>query len=122
MFWQAGEAARIGITNPIADIEHLLQESDVVRLRAVLYRDVDDMKQSQWIAMSVIYFVSVLMVSKYRWVCYVYNLLQFVNHVDNKHLIVICIAKIVRFLSGCYVQSPDRIGILRGESGYHPRR
>ena len=50
----------------MANIEHLLQESDVTRLRAVLYREADDIKQSQWIAMSVIYFVSVLMVSKYR--------------------------------------------------------
>ncbi|XP_067949217.1 lipopolysaccharide-responsive and beige-like anchor protein [Watersipora subatra] len=63
---QEVEASRIGLTDPMSNLEHLLQESDVTRLRAVLYRDTDDMKQCQWIAMSVIYFVSVLMVSKYR--------------------------------------------------------
>lgn len=57
---------RIGLPDPIANVEHLLQEADITRFKAVLYRDVEDNKQAQWIAMSIIYFVSVLMVSKYR--------------------------------------------------------
>uniref|UniRef100_A0A8C9ZXE1 Neurobeachin n=1 Tax=Sander lucioperca TaxID=283035 RepID=A0A8C9ZXE1_SANLU len=44
----------------------LLQDVDINRLRAVVFRDVDDSKQAQFLALAVVYFISVLMVSKYR--------------------------------------------------------
>ncbi len=60
--------------------ECLLQEVDLYRLRALVYRDVvrneknkakpfvivDDVKQSQYVALATVYFISVLMVSRYR--------------------------------------------------------
>ena len=48
------------------DTELILQELDLNRLRAVIYRDMDDSKQAQFLALGAIYFVSVLMVSRYR--------------------------------------------------------
>ncbi|CAL8333747.1 unnamed protein product [Boreogadus saida] len=48
------------------DAERLLQDVDINRLRAVVFRDVDDSKQGQFLALAVVYFISVLMVSKYR--------------------------------------------------------
>lgn len=36
------------------------------RLRAVIYRDVEETKQAQFLSLAIVYFVSVLMVSKYR--------------------------------------------------------
>ncbi|CAH1724101.1 unnamed protein product [Aphis gossypii] len=55
-----------GSTNPIRDPEKLLQEMDINRLRAVIYRDVEETKQAQFLSLAIVYFVSVLMVSKYR--------------------------------------------------------
>ncbi|CAF5021192.1 unnamed protein product, partial [Rotaria sp. Silwood1] len=52
----------IFIKNP----ESVLQDIDIQRLRAIIYRDVDDTKQSQFLALSIVYFASVLMVSRYR--------------------------------------------------------
>ncbi|KAM9733236.1 neurobeachin isoform 4-T4 [Menidia menidia] len=51
---------------PIKDPDRLLQDVDINRLRAVVFRDVDDSKQAQFLALAVVYFISVLMVSKYR--------------------------------------------------------
>ncbi|XP_054153239.1 neurobeachin-like isoform X2 [Oppia nitens] len=52
---------------PIKDPMRLLQEMDVNRLRACIYRDADaDTRQSQFLALATLYFISVLMVSKYR--------------------------------------------------------
>ena len=51
---------------PIRDVERLLQDLDVNRLRAVIYRDVEETKQAQFLSLAIVYFVSVLMVSKYR--------------------------------------------------------
>ncbi|XP_075054984.1 lipopolysaccharide-responsive and beige-like anchor protein [Mixophyes fleayi] len=51
---------------PIRDLDRLLQDMDINRLRAVVFRDVDDSKQAQFLALAVVYFISVLMVSKYR--------------------------------------------------------
>ncbi|XP_035857076.1 neurobeachin isoform X5 [Sander lucioperca] len=48
------------------DPDRLLQDVDISRLRAVVFRDVDDSKQAQFLALAVVYFISVLMVSKYR--------------------------------------------------------
>nr|XP_020468755.1 neurobeachin-like isoform X3 [Monopterus albus] len=48
------------------DPDRLLQDVDINRLRAVVFRDVDDSKQVQFLALAVVYFISVLMVSKYR--------------------------------------------------------
>uniref|UniRef100_G3PCH8 Neurobeachin n=1 Tax=Gasterosteus aculeatus aculeatus TaxID=481459 RepID=G3PCH8_GASAC len=50
----------------IKDPDRLLQDVDINRLRAVVFRDVDDSKQAQFLALAVVYFISVLMVSKYR--------------------------------------------------------
>ena len=50
------------ITNP----ERLLQDSDINRLRSLVYREVEDSRQSQYVALVVIYFVAVLMVARYR--------------------------------------------------------
>ncbi|CAH1776878.1 unnamed protein product [Owenia fusiformis] len=52
--------------SPIKDAERLLQDMDINRLRAVVYRDVEETKQAQFLALAIVYFVSVLMVSKYR--------------------------------------------------------
>uniref|UniRef100_A0A8C8G4Q5 Neurobeachin n=1 Tax=Oncorhynchus tshawytscha TaxID=74940 RepID=A0A8C8G4Q5_ONCTS len=49
-----------------SDPDRLLQDVDINRLRAVVFRDVDDSKQAQFLALAVVYFISVLMVSKYR--------------------------------------------------------
>eukprot|EP00095_Tigriopus_kingsejongensis_P003666 maker-scaffold11_size778918-snap-gene-3.18 protein:Tk03666 transcript:maker-scaffold11_size778918-snap-gene-3.18-mRNA-1 annotation:"PREDICTED: neurobeachin-like" len=50
----------------VKDFEKLLQDMDVNRLRAVIYRDVEETKQAQFLSLAVVYFISVLMVSKYR--------------------------------------------------------
>ncbi|XP_048348731.1 neurobeachin [Sphaerodactylus townsendi] len=55
-----------GNVSPIKDPDRLLQDVDINRLRAVVFRDVDDSKQAQFLALAVVYFISVLMVSKYR--------------------------------------------------------
>ncbi|XP_064859400.1 lipopolysaccharide-responsive and beige-like anchor protein [Oncorhynchus nerka] len=52
--------------SPIRDMDRLLQEMDINRLRAVVFRDIEDSKQAQFLALAVVYFISVLMVSKYR--------------------------------------------------------
>ena len=52
--------------SPVKDPEKLLQDMDVNRLRAVIYRDVEETKQAQFLSLAVVYFISVLMVSKYR--------------------------------------------------------
>ncbi|KAI4813914.1 hypothetical protein KUCAC02_003135 [Chaenocephalus aceratus] len=52
--------------NSKQDPDRLLQDVDINRLRAVVFRDVDDSKQAQFLALAVVYFISVLMVSKYR--------------------------------------------------------
>ncbi|XP_038673773.1 neurobeachin a isoform X3 [Scyliorhinus canicula] len=56
----------VGNLSPIKDPDRLLQDVDINRLRAVVFRDVDDSKQAQFLALAVVYFISVLMVSKYR--------------------------------------------------------
>eukprot|EP00062_Callorhinchus_milii_P007037 gi/632948285/ref/XP_007889506.1/ PREDICTED: neurobeachin [Callorhinchus milii] len=53
-------------SNATKDPDRLLQDVDINRLRAVVFRDVDDSKQAQFLALAVVYFISVLMVSKYR--------------------------------------------------------
>uniref|UniRef100_A0A8C5P734 LPS responsive beige-like anchor protein n=1 Tax=Leptobrachium leishanense TaxID=445787 RepID=A0A8C5P734_9ANUR len=55
-----------GGISPVRDLDRLLQEMDINRLRAVVFRDVEDSKQAQFLALAVVYFISVLMVSKYR--------------------------------------------------------
>lgn len=52
--------------SPIKDFDRLLQDMDINRLRAVVYRDVEETKQAQFLALAIVYFSSVLMVSKYR--------------------------------------------------------
>lgn len=52
--------------SPVRDPEKLLQDMDVNRLRAVVYRDIEETKQAQFLALAIVYFISVLMVSKYR--------------------------------------------------------
>lgn len=53
-------------SSTVKDLEKLLQDMDVNRLRAVIYRDVEETKQAQFLSLAVVYFISVLMVSKYR--------------------------------------------------------
>ncbi|XP_061136528.1 neurobeachin-like [Syngnathus typhle] len=60
------DAVTLGKLSPIKDPDRLLQDVDINRLRAVVFRDVDDSKQAQFLALAVVYFISVLMVSKYR--------------------------------------------------------
>ncbi|XP_075357041.1 lipopolysaccharide-responsive and beige-like anchor protein isoform X5 [Mycteria americana] len=55
-----------GGISPIRDHDRLLQDMDINRLRAVVFRDIEDCKQAQFLALAVVYFISVLMVSKYR--------------------------------------------------------
>uniref|UniRef100_A0A4W3JRA7 Neurobeachin n=1 Tax=Callorhinchus milii TaxID=7868 RepID=A0A4W3JRA7_CALMI len=65
-FFQTGVENVTGNLSPIKDPDRLLQDVDINRLRAVVFRDVDDSKQAQFLALAVVYFISVLMVSKYR--------------------------------------------------------
>ncbi|XP_030281871.1 lipopolysaccharide-responsive and beige-like anchor protein isoform X2 [Sparus aurata] len=65
-----------GGMSPIRDLDRLLQDMDINRLRAVVFRDIDS-KQAQFLALAVVYFISVLMVSKYR------DILE--PHNDRKH-------------------------------------
>ncbi|NXX77051.1 LRBA protein, partial [Urocolius indicus] len=55
-----------GGISSIRDHDRLLQDMDINRLRAVVFRDIEDSKQAQFLALAVVYFISVLMVSKYR--------------------------------------------------------
>ncbi|XP_063080462.1 lipopolysaccharide-responsive and beige-like anchor protein isoform X2 [Cavia porcellus] len=55
-----------GGLSPVRDLDRLLQDMDINRLRAVVFRDIEDSKQAQFLALAVVYFISVLMVSKYR--------------------------------------------------------
>ncbi|XP_054634078.1 lipopolysaccharide-responsive and beige-like anchor protein isoform X2 [Dunckerocampus dactyliophorus] len=66
-----------GGMSPVRDFERLLQDMDINRLRAVVFRDIEDSKQAQFLALAVVYFISVLMVSKYR------DILE--PHNDKKH-------------------------------------
>ncbi|XP_070845191.1 lipopolysaccharide-responsive and beige-like anchor protein isoform X1 [Chaetodon trifascialis] len=63
--------------SPVRDLDRLLQDMDINRLRAVVFRDIEDSKQAQFLALAVVYFISVLMVSKYR------DILE--PHNDKKH-------------------------------------
>uniref|UniRef100_A0AAQ5Y7Z0 Neurobeachin n=1 Tax=Amphiprion ocellaris TaxID=80972 RepID=A0AAQ5Y7Z0_AMPOC len=62
----ASTASKVPQTHESNDPDRLLQDVDINRLRAVVFRDVDDSKQAQFLALAVVYFISVLMVSKYR--------------------------------------------------------
>uniref|UniRef100_A0A673MZZ4 Neurobeachin n=1 Tax=Sinocyclocheilus rhinocerous TaxID=307959 RepID=A0A673MZZ4_9TELE len=62
-----------GGMSPIRDLDRLLQDMDINRLRAVVFRDIEDSKQAQFLALAVVYFISVLMVSKYRDILEPYN-------------------------------------------------
>ena len=55
-----------GHVTTVTDPEKLLQELDVNRLRAVVYRDFEDSRQAQFLALTVVYFIAVMMVAKYR--------------------------------------------------------
>ncbi|XP_037327115.2 lipopolysaccharide-responsive and beige-like anchor protein isoform X3 [Pungitius pungitius] len=55
-----------GGVSSVTELDRLLQEMDINRLRAVVFRDIEDSKQAQFLALAVVYFISVLMVSKYR--------------------------------------------------------
>ncbi|XP_036372416.1 lipopolysaccharide-responsive and beige-like anchor protein [Megalops cyprinoides] len=55
-----------GGTFHFGDVDQLLEDIDISRLRAVVFRDMEDSKQAQFLALAVVYFISVLMVSKYR--------------------------------------------------------
>lgn len=55
-----------GHITTVTDPEKLLQEMDVNRLRAVVYRDFEDSRQAQFLALTVVYFIAVMMVAKYR--------------------------------------------------------
>ncbi|XP_012557946.1 neurobeachin isoform X1 [Hydra vulgaris] len=61
------------ITNP----EKLIQDSDINRLRALVYREAEDNRQSCFVSLVVIYFVAVLMVTRYR------DILQYEHQVDE---------------------------------------
>ncbi|CAL2037445.1 unnamed protein product [Caenorhabditis brenneri] len=51
----------------LENLERLVQDSDITRIKGVVYRDmVEENRQAQFLALSVIYLVSVLMVSRYR--------------------------------------------------------
>ncbi|XP_026126343.1 lipopolysaccharide-responsive and beige-like anchor protein isoform X4 [Carassius auratus] len=67
-----------GGMSPIRDLDRLLQDMDINRLRAVVFRDIEDSKQAQFLALAVVYFISVLMVSKYR------DILE--PHNDKRHV------------------------------------
>uniref|UniRef100_A0A1I7VUH3 Putative neurobeachin homolog n=1 Tax=Loa loa TaxID=7209 RepID=A0A1I7VUH3_LOALO len=60
------DALDVGGKGGIMDPEHLVQEVDLQRLRGVIYRDMEENRQAQFLALAVTYFLSVLMVSRYR--------------------------------------------------------
>lgn len=43
-----------------------MQDTDLNRLRTLVYREVEDSRQSQYVALVVVYYVAVLMVARYR--------------------------------------------------------
>lgn len=50
----------------IANVDRLLQEIDMQRLKGIIYRDMEENRQAQFLALAVVYLLSVLMVSRYR--------------------------------------------------------
>ncbi|EYC03946.1 hypothetical protein Y032_0090g2330 [Ancylostoma ceylanicum] len=51
----------------IVDLDRLLQDVDLQRIKGVVYRDmVEENRQAQFLALAVVYLLSVLMVSRYR--------------------------------------------------------
>ncbi|KAI6202519.1 Rugose [Aphelenchoides besseyi] len=50
----------------ISNVDRLLQEIDIQRLKGIIYRDMEEIRQAQFLALSVVYLLSVLMVSRYR--------------------------------------------------------
>ncbi|KAJ1348562.1 hypothetical protein KIN20_003893 [Parelaphostrongylus tenuis] len=51
----------------IMDLDRLLQDIDLQRIRGAVYRDmVEENRQAQFLALAVVYLLSVLMVSRYR--------------------------------------------------------
>ncbi|CAK5091476.1 unnamed protein product [Meloidogyne enterolobii] len=63
------EAIRNFIKNKSTNVEfkdQLLQTMDLQRLKNLIYRDMEEVKQAQFLALSIVYFLSVLMVSRYR--------------------------------------------------------
>ncbi|KAE9419817.1 hypothetical protein Angca_008986, partial [Angiostrongylus cantonensis] len=51
----------------IMDLDRLLQDVDLQRIRGAVYRDmVEENRQAQFLALAVVYLLSVLMVSRYR--------------------------------------------------------
>ncbi|GMS90035.1 hypothetical protein PENTCL1PPCAC_12210, partial [Pristionchus entomophagus] len=50
----------------LIDMEHLMQDVDLTRIKGVVYRDMEETRQAQFLALAVIYLLSVLMVSRYR--------------------------------------------------------
>ncbi|KAL1233187.1 putative neurobeachin [Trichinella pseudospiralis] len=56
----------LNLKTTVQDPERVLQEVDVYRLKATLYRDIEESRQAQFLALATIYFLSVLMVSRYR--------------------------------------------------------
>ncbi|XP_039468874.1 lipopolysaccharide-responsive and beige-like anchor protein isoform X3 [Oreochromis aureus] len=89
-----------GGMSPVRDLDRLLQDMDINRLRAVVFRDIEDSKQAQFLALAVVYFISVLMVSKYR------DILE--PHNDKKH--------------PQRSQSARSTGSTEGENGFSLRR
>uniref|UniRef100_A0A5K3FFX4 WD_REPEATS_REGION domain-containing protein n=2 Tax=Mesocestoides corti TaxID=53468 RepID=A0A5K3FFX4_MESCO len=54
------------VVNPLLNFVSLLQNVDINRLHNVIYKDEEDTRQVHFIVLAVTYFLSVLMVSKYR--------------------------------------------------------
>ncbi|CAJ0580841.1 unnamed protein product, partial [Mesorhabditis spiculigera] len=50
----------------LTDLGRLLQDIDLQRIKGIVYRDMEENRQAQFLALAVIYLVSVLMVSRYR--------------------------------------------------------
>uniref|UniRef100_A0A669BXS0 Neurobeachin n=1 Tax=Oreochromis niloticus TaxID=8128 RepID=A0A669BXS0_ORENI len=95
-----------GGMSPVRDLDRLLQDMDINRLRAVVFRDIEDSKQAQFLALAVVYFISVLMVSKYR------DILE--PHNDKKHP--------QRSQSARSTESVAISGSTEGENGFSLRR
>ena len=50
----------------INDLTRLLQDIDISRIRSAIYREAEDLKQSQTVALSSVYFLTLLMVGRYQ--------------------------------------------------------
>ena len=90
-------ATMANANSAVTDSQFLLQDKDVRRLRATVYREVDDAKNSQFLALASVYLVSVLGDKDYRDLGIYFNNIQ--KNVLVKKLQMFSTNQITRFLN-----------------------